>query len=56
MEKEKLEQLRVIFRNVIKKTIKDVPNVWNICSSPNSYAEETANQLVYEVKTRINNK
>ena len=56
MQEEKLEQLRVVFRNVIKQAIKDAPNVWNLYSSPNSYVEKISNQLVCEVKNRINNK
>lgn len=56
MKEEKLEQLRTVFKNVIKQALRDSPKVWGIYSSPNNYAEEIANNLVYEVKIRINNK
>ena len=48
MKEEKLEQLRIVFKRLMENFIDD--------HEPNDELEEFVNQLVYEVKIRINNK
>lgn len=58
MKKEKLDQLKIVFDTKIKAIINDVKKGMDINSEyvTNVYAEEMSNQLVHEVKIRINNK
>ena len=48
MEEEKLEQLRRVFKRLMENFIDD--------HEPNNELEEFVEQLVYEVKIRIDNK
>lgn len=54
MKEEKLEQLRRVFEEEIRSIILAASgkNIFNL----NEYIKNKANQLVYEVKIRINNK
>ena len=48
MEKEKLEQLRKAFQNILEDNLSDVHREYSI--------EDIAKELVYEVKIRITNR
>ena len=59
MKEEKLEQLKTIFKDEIKNIIDNVKNMNTYFDSETNlkeYAANKADQLVYEVKIRINNK
>lgn len=55
MKEEKLKQLRTIFRKMIRNVIFD-SKALDIKKARENYINTIANQLVYEVKFRINNK
>ena len=59
MKEEKLAQLRKIFSNCVKNIIDEIKNnnldIDNI-NNIERYSGLVANQLVYEVKIRINNR
>ena len=48
MEKEKLEQLRKAFQNILEDNLSDVHHEYSI--------EDITKELVYEVKIRITNR
>ena len=59
MKEEKLEQLKKIFRGEVENIIENVKNMTAYFDSETNLKEYAANksdQLVYEVKIRINNK
>jgi hypothetical protein len=59
VKEERLEQLRTVFRNCVKSIIGEIKNKdVNIDDADNieRYAGLVANQLVYDVKIRIDNK
>jgi len=59
LKEEKLEQLKTIFKDEIKNIIDNVKNMNTYFDSETNlkeYAANKADQLVYEVKIRINNK
>ena len=59
MKEERLEQLKTIFEGEIENIIENVKNMTAYFDSETNlkeYAANKSNQLVYEVKVRINNK
>jgi len=59
LKEEKLEQLKKIFRGEVENIIENVKNMTAYFDSETNLKEYAANksdQLVYEVKIRINNK
>ena len=56
MKEKKLEQLKVVFKTTAKKVFdKGYDNMIRL-KDTDKYFNEVADQLVYEVKIRINNK
>ena len=55
MQEEKLEQLRKVFEITIKEIISNV-KLRHAYFESNDYIQRIVNNLVYEVKIRINNK
>jgi hypothetical protein len=56
LRKEKLEQLKKVFKIITKKVFdKGYDNMIRL-KNTDKYFNKIANQLVYEVKIRINNK
>ena len=56
MQKEKLEQLKKVFKSTAKKIFdKGYDNMIRL-KDTDEYFNKMADQLVYEVKIRINNK
>ena len=55
MKKEKLEQLRVVFKRMIKNFLNS-PDDKDSFNTENDDIETLANNMVLEVKIRINNK
>lgn len=55
-KEERLKNLKEIFKETIEDTIKDVKKGMNTDSKDvvNAYVEAVSNQLVYEVRIRIN--
>ena len=55
-KEERLRNLKEIFKETIEKTIKDTKNVLNTDSEGaiKTYVETASNDLVYEVRIRIN--
>ena len=55
-KEERLKNLKEIFKETIEDTIKDVKKGMNTNSKDvvNAYVEAVSNQLVYEVRIRIN--
>ena len=51
MKEEKIEQLRKIFKKRLDKLVENAGGFY-----PDSLVGKCANELVYEVKIRINNK
>lgn len=56
MHKEKLDQLRKVFKTIIEEVVKDVEDGYCAGSFKEEYIKKYYNRLVYEVKIRINNK
>ena len=59
MKEEKLEQLKTIFKDEIKNIINNAKNMNTYFDNKmnlEEYAMNKADQLVYEVKIRINSK
>lgn len=56
MEKEKLEQLKKIFKDTAKKVFDAGYDNMKRLKETDEYFNVIANQLTYEVKIRINNK
>ena len=58
MKEEKLEQLRKVFRTKVEAMVEEVTDLIECDNEEevSGYAEKIANQLVYEVKIRINDK
>lgn len=59
MKKERLEQLRKIFKDEIEQIIENVKNMntyFDNKTNLEEYAKNKSEGLVYEVKIRINNK
>jgi len=58
LKEEKLEQLRVVFKESISKSISDLKylNIVDEDFDIENYSKKIANQLVYEVQIRINSK
>ena len=59
MKEERLGQLKKIFKDEVENIIENVKNMTTYFDSEinlKEYAANKANQLVYEVKVRINNK
>ena len=59
MKEEKLKQLKIIFEGEIKNIIENVKNMnvyFDSETNLKEYAANKSNQLVHEVKIRINNK
>ena len=59
MKEERLEQLKMIFKDEVENIIENVKNMTAYFDSEinlKEYAANKSNQLVYEVKIRINNK
>jgi len=55
MQKEKLEQLKKVFKSIAKKIFdKGYDNMIRL-KETDDYFNKIANQLTYEVKIRINN-
>jgi len=59
VKEEKLEQLKIIFEGEIENIIENVKNMnvyFDSETNLKEYAANKSNQLVHEVKIRINNK
>jgi len=59
LKEEKLEQLKIIFEGEIENIIENVKNMnvyFDSETNLKEYAANKSNQLVHEVKIRINNK
>jgi len=58
MKEEKLEQLKVIFKELILKSISNLQflNIVDQDFNVPNYSKKISEQLVYEVKNRINDK
>jgi hypothetical protein len=59
MQEEKLGQLKIIFEGEIENIIENVKNMnvyFDSETNLKEYATNKSNQLVHEVKIRINNK
>lgn len=56
VKEEKLEQLRKIFSGIVKEICQEVEKAGLENFVIDKYVEGKVNQLVYEVKIRINNK
>ena len=58
MKEEKLEQLRKVFRTKVEAMVYEVTDLIECDNEEevSGYVEKIANQLVYEVKIRINDK
>ena len=58
MKEEKLEQLRKVFRTKVEAMVYEVTDLIEPDNEEevSGYVEKIANQLVYEVKIRINDK
>ena len=58
MKEEKLEQLRKVFRTKVEAMVEEVTDLIECDNEEevSGYVEKIANQLVYEVKIRINDK
>jgi len=58
LKEEKLEQLRKVFRTKVEAMVYEVTDLIECDNEEevSGYVEKIANQLVYEVKIRINDK
>lgn len=55
MKKEKLKQLRIVFERMIKNFLNSKPDDEDYYNTEDDDIKTLANNLVYEVKIRINN-
>ena len=58
MKEEKLEQLRKVFRTKVEAMVEEVTDLIECDNEEevSGYVKKIANQLIYEVKIRINDK